>query len=144
MKKAAKRGPPVDRGPVQRVCRRHIDFMRELGACVEAWRPGHVVLAPLEVKPAPYVLEALSELAMALAYASVCEPRRLASGIEMRVAVIKVRSDWDGKLNAAANALSFPSGRGWLLDCEVRGDHGDLLASAFAYVDSAHENRRSS
>ena len=120
--------------PERRVHRCYLDVARELGARVESWRPGHVVLAPIEALVAPDALEKVSELAIAAALASTGEDGGAQSDIEARVAVITLEERWEGPLRASCWAQRLPCWRGWLITADVRTEAGDPVASAFAWV----------
>ena len=109
------------------------ELMEQLGVRVEAWRPGRVVLAPIEAQIGSNGLRMLSEAGMAIGCASTMAEDCLARDIEARVAFIALRTQWTGCLRAIANAASCP-GRGWLLDVEVRAGDGCLISTAFAYA----------
>jgi hypothetical protein len=116
------------------VCRRYADVARELGARVESWTPGHVVLAAIEAPPAADTLEKVSELAVAAALASVCPDRGGSSDVEARVAVATFQRRWEGPLRATSWAQRLPSWKGWLMTAELRTEAGDPVADAFAWV----------
>lgn len=122
----------MDPRQLRRVC--HLpELIEQLGVRVEVWGVGRVVLTPIEVTVGSNGLELLSNVALAFGYASVFgdEPRQ--GDVEMRVAFIALRSHWIGLLCASANA-SQCSGRGWLIDAEVRAGDGQVISAAFAYA----------
>jgi hypothetical protein len=95
------------------------------------------VLAVATPDPGREALAALSELAMATAFASAEPAPRRASSLQLRVGFLLVRRRWTGELEAVARASRCPSGRGWLLECELRARREGLLSVAFAYAEGA-------
>jgi len=123
----------MEAGQPRRIRRPLPELIEQLGVRVEIWRPGRVVLSPVEVAVGSNGLEILSEVAIALGYVSVFDDDHPAHDVDVRVALIALRTRWAGSLRAITNAVRCPR-RGWLLDVEVRGHDGRLISTAFAYA----------
>jgi hypothetical protein len=99
----------------------------------EACGGGRIVLVASGTCSGAQALGALSEVALAAAYASARAGERGEPPTTMRVGLIVARAVWDGDVTAVARATPL-SDRGWLLECELRDDGRQLLSVAFAFV----------
>jgi hypothetical protein len=108
------------------------DVIRRLGIRTEAVGEGRAKLVASAASDGAESLASLSEIAMALAYTSIRGGGCVGPPATLRIGFFVVRTVWSGAITASAEA--HPCGGGWLLDCEVRDDRGELLSTAFGHT----------
>jgi len=114
------------------VGRCHTDIVERFGIRREAGGTDHVTLLARTAPLGAEALASLSELALAAVAMSAGGDGGLNPPAKLRVGLFVARRVWSGPIRATACARCC--GSGWLLDCEIRDERGQLLSTAFAAV----------
>ena len=112
------------------VARCYTEVVERFGVHREACGAGHVTLVARTAPVGAEALASLSELALAAVAASARGDDGCNPPTNLRVGLLVARKVWSGSIRATAHAR--PCGPGWLLDCQLRDEHGRLLSTAFA------------